>query len=132
MAEYYALTKVNKMQPSKHSDTDDCRTGVGGRIRGTKYLCHPCNSHEVPKEGRTGRCAEGSIVGKIISKSMKCLSQKLMVTWGRRGRVIVMDSTQRTLGCLPEAGVYVMLPSIHFLGVYEYIYAAKGVGLGGV
>lgn len=73
--EYYALTKVNKMQPLKHSDTDDCRTGVGGRIRGTKYLCHPCNSHEVPKEGRTGRCAEGGIVDKIISKSMKCLSQ---------------------------------------------------------
>lgn len=55
-----------------------------------------------------------------------------MVSWGRRGRVIIIDSTQRTLGRSPEAGVYVMLPSIHFLGEYEYICAAKGVGLGGV
>lgn len=57
---------------------------------------------------------------------------KVIVTWGRSERVIIMDRTQRIAGRSPEAvGVHITWPSVHFLGVYEYIYMQKGGGLGG-
>lgn len=46
--------------------------GEGRKAQNTTSIL--CNSHEVPKVGRTGQCVQGCTVGTIVSKSMNFFS----------------------------------------------------------